>query len=393
MRAKAGIYLLIGIFLLSIAIFRQDWLWELGEAGAWIYNGCISTGIVLIGYSAGKLMKIRPLFVLGGLIGFELLIGLIIGFIVIAQPAKVPYMRFFQNLYALCYNTLQYDSDISEYNPVFGYLFKKNTKSSFSQWEFSPKSISTNFLGLRDDSASCIDPDIIVLGDSFTAGWGVGQEELFTVLLEKQLGRKVLNAGISSFGTVRENLLLRHLPRDSCRLVIIQYCANDFEENKAWSDSASAFRSSMNAQMYSNRQIQNKAGRMYVPFKLLFYTSLKVFQYLFVSPEKHDIFYKSKPGEPLEHTDYFLKTVQDVRSYYHGNVLVVSLSNSKRFDTQFMLNTEQSAREKEWKNIFFLNISPIFVQGDNYTIDGHNTASGHRKIAEQLSKFIKNNDL
>lgn len=393
MMNKALIFLLLGILLLSIPIFRQEWFWNSGEIGAWLFNLCITAGVLACGYAVGKFIRIRPLYVWGTLILLEVFTVLVIGAIVVIQPATVPFLRFFQNVYALLNTSFQYEPNISEYHPALGYLFRKNITSPFSQWEFSTQKVSTNFLGLRDDSLSGIHPEIILLGDSFTAGWGVEQDEMFGNLLEKKLNRKVLNAGISSFGTVRESLLLKQLPGDSCRLVIIQYCANDSEENKAWSDSIAAFRPSLNAQKYAANQVRNSARKIYVPFKFLFFSSLKMMQYLFLAPEKHDNLSVNKPNSTLEHTVYFLKALRYLKSYYKGNVLIVSLSNSVRFDTQFIQEAKQRAEKEAWKNLYFLNVSSSFKRADNYLIDGHNTPVGHRKIAGQLSDFIKKNGL
>lgn len=390
---KALIFLLLGILLLSVTVFREEWFWNVGEIGAWIFNFFITAGVIAIGYSIAKLIRIRPLYVWGMLILLEVFTVIVIGAVVVIQPTTVPFLRFFQNVYALLNTSFQYEPKISEYNPALGYLFRKNITSPFRQWEFSTQNVSTNFLGVRDDSVSGIHPDIILLGDSFTAGWGVEQEQMFGSLLEKKLSRKVLNAGISSFGTVRESLLLRQLPKDSCRLVIIQYCANDLEENKAWSDSIGSFRPSLNPQKYSANQVRNSSRKIYVPFKFLFFSSLKVMQYLFLTPSKHDILYNNKPNDSFEHTAYFLKALRYLRSHYKGNILIICLSNSVRFDTQFIQNTKQRAEKEGWKNLHFLNVSSSFKRVDNYLIDGHNTAVGHQKIAGQLSEFIKKKGL
>ena len=52
---------------------------------------------------------------------------------------------------------------------------------------------------------------ILVLGDSFAWGYGVGNEETFSAVLEEQLGSEkweVINAGVSGWGTDQEYLYL-----------------------------------------------------------------------------------------------------------------------------------------------------------------------------------------
>src|SRR5712692_9842326 len=50
---------------------------------------------------------------------------------------------------------------------------------------------------------------ILVVGDSFTEGVQVGEDDLFTALLERNNPRlEVLNAGVGGYGTVQEYLYL-----------------------------------------------------------------------------------------------------------------------------------------------------------------------------------------
>jgi hypothetical protein len=61
-----------------------------------------------------------------------------------------------------------------------------------------------NTIGVRDNQRSLTQPEIVVAGDSYAMGWGVQQDESFPELIERRTGRRVLNAAVSSYGTVRE---------------------------------------------------------------------------------------------------------------------------------------------------------------------------------------------
>ncbi|MCP4694336.1 MAG: hypothetical protein GY859_40265 [Desulfobacterales bacterium] len=91
-----------------------------------------------------------------------------------------------------------------------------------------------NSKGMRDDQASLIAPEIIVAGDSIAMGWGVRQDKTFGALLEKKSGKSVLNAAISSYGTVREMRILERVNLNNLKYLIIQYCDNDFRENRTY---------------------------------------------------------------------------------------------------------------------------------------------------------------
>ena len=83
---------------------------------------------------------------------------------------------------------------------------------------------SINSLGVRDDEESLTKPDVVFLGDSYTMGWGVSNEETYVKLIENKTGLKVLNAGISSYGTAREIGLLERIDTSNLKYLVIQYC-------------------------------------------------------------------------------------------------------------------------------------------------------------------------
>jgi lysophospholipase L1-like esterase len=79
---------------------------------------------------------------------------------------------------------------------------------------------------------------IMVLGDSFTFGQGVGEDELYTTLLEKQLRGKfsgktieVLNLGVMGYSAVDEAKLLKKIgPLLQPDLLLVQFTGNDVRE-------------------------------------------------------------------------------------------------------------------------------------------------------------------
>lgn len=100
----------------------------------------------------------------------------------------------------------------------------------FASPEFSD-AYRINRLGVRDDAVSLDRPEIVVLGDSHAMGWGVGQDEAFPQVLERATRRKVLNLGVSSYGTWRETRMLARADRSAMKVLVIQHCPNDAIEN------------------------------------------------------------------------------------------------------------------------------------------------------------------
>lgn len=113
-------------------------------------------------------------------------------------------------------------------------------------WEPVPNSTSVvttartihaqhNSLGLRDvEFVRDATPTILFIGDSFV--WGVDAEapERFTDLIRSRIsGYKVLNAGVSGYGTDQEYLFLQRLwPKVKPAVVVLVFCTdNDRKDN------------------------------------------------------------------------------------------------------------------------------------------------------------------
>jgi len=139
-----------------------------------------------------------------------------------------------RELYMLDRNYLQMDPTAMRWDPKLSYTLRPG-EFRFTNTEFDT-AYRVNSLGVRDDEASLARPEIVVLGDSFAMGWGVEQDEAFPQILEGLLGRKVLNTAISSYGTVRELRMLARVDTTATKWVVIQFCNNDYVENKRFAD-------------------------------------------------------------------------------------------------------------------------------------------------------------
>ncbi|HCC48794.1 MAG TPA: hypothetical protein DEQ38_11865 [Elusimicrobia bacterium] len=127
---------------------------------------------------------------------------------------------------------LQFDPECAVYDARVFYRLK--TGACFHSGARFRNHYSINSLGTRDDELSLVAPEIVTLGDSHTMGWGVAQEDSYPQLLERRTGRRVLNMGVSSFGTARELEFLMRADLRGLRYLVIQYNDNDLEENLAY---------------------------------------------------------------------------------------------------------------------------------------------------------------
>ncbi len=140
-------------------------------------------------------------------------------------------VRFARDCYIVLERPLpQWQAESSRYDAQLTYTLRPG-RFVFRTREFATE-YRVNALGVRDDEESLQAPEVVVLGDSHAMGWGVEQNETFAQLLEQSTGKRVLNAAVSSYGTVREMRLLDRIDVSRMRYLIVQYCGNDLAENE-----------------------------------------------------------------------------------------------------------------------------------------------------------------
>ncbi len=141
----------------------------------------------------------------------------------------------------------------------------------------------SNNLGARDNEPydeNLPKNSIILIGDSMAEGIGVNLENTFAEVLEKEIGRKVLNFGSAAFfGPVQEEILYRTLASELPHNEMIYFFlpANDFTENdrRWWTSRLNKFRH----RPYF-RKIKNNEYEVFYPnekIKNKFLISLKSF--------------------------------------------------------------------------------------------------------------------
>jgi hypothetical protein len=127
---------------------------------------------------------------------------------------------------------VQFDAACARWDPEVTYTLRP-PGCTVRDREFTVR-YDVNTQGLRDDDRSLVAPAVIVLGDSYAMGWGVARDETFAARLEARLRVRVLNAGVSSYGTARALRLLARLDRRGLAALVLQWSWNDDSENRAW---------------------------------------------------------------------------------------------------------------------------------------------------------------
>jgi hypothetical protein len=102
-----------------------------------------------------------------------------------------------------------------EFDAQLGWKHTRNARKVFINEFGEPTEVRQNEYGHRGRAYPLTkDPNKyrgLVLGDSFTEGAQVGEDDLFTALLERSNPQfEVLNAGVGGYGTVQQYLYLEN---------------------------------------------------------------------------------------------------------------------------------------------------------------------------------------
>lgn len=304
-------------------------------------------------------------------------------------------------------DVIQFNRHFASYSPDLGYVLRPNSEGVHSSLEYS-NAFKINSFGVRDDESSLDNPQLVFLGDSFTMGWGVDENQTYADLTGRKLGVKTLNAGISSYGTYREMLLFSKMKRDSVKLVVLQYCDNDREENEARNEPQNQPQL-LTAQSFANTATFNRINETYYPMRYTYFfvrekdllkriwtSPIQVFGEIggalssWVKGKQLDVVTPQDiktPAETKPHAEYFFKSLAKIRRFYKGNIVVMHLDG--RYTRPEMIRAfEAEAKRTGDEHLYFLHTDELLRAQDYYPVDGHIKASGHAKISEALVKMI-----
>ena len=277
-----------------------------------------------------------------------------------------------------------YDPDCSIYDFDVNYRFREG-QCRHRSWEFDV-TIRANSAGFPDDEASLEKPEIIILGDSYAAGWGVEQEQAFPALLEQQLDRRVLVAAAPSYATGRELWLLDEMDTDNTDTVIIQFSENDaFENIEVYKNEGvtpihhMVYRSIARTNLARKRYLE----RPYYPGKYVYLVYLAFNQ-------------PAAPALPSNDSmaEHFLGILSrsKLAEMPDVDIIVASIYESHKDDAGFV-TALTAALEAEQENSLYSRISvtgtsDVLEAEDYFILDDHLRPSGHKKVADHLAAVI-----
>jgi hypothetical protein len=282
---------------------------------------------------------------------------------------------------------IQFDPACATYDSELTYTLRPGT-CTFENVEFRT-AYQINRLGLRDDNDALNAPEVIVLGDSHVMGWGVEQDETLARVLGKSSGKRVLDAGISSYGTAREIRLLERLDVSRLEWLIIQYSDNDWPENRTLRDHG-GFLPIMSEAQYQSAVLHYAAQRGYFPGKYLYRILMKVFR---LEEPEPDLVTMGNVT-PTEEAEAFLNVIAHSRVPLESvQIIVFEVNEQIRPPRPFIAALEAAHRRADYpifvQRLRTLDVAALLSPDDFYSLDDHMRAQGHSKVGQALTDIIR----
>lgn len=249
------------------------------------------------------------------------------------------------------------------------------------------KPLSINSQGLRDSEHGFEKPEgvrrVLVLGDSYTWGYGVGDQEIFCHLLERRFQDRgesveVINSGVSGWGTDQELLYLRqeglkYLPDV---VVVALFIGNDLDNNVA------AEQYLLHKPVFADGQLTLENSPVPKPRQYASDTLRRSLASL--DPVEHTVAILGGISETCEQANCQLVLMK------FGNFLAPDLPRAQDLERRFEASLESARLSLKYFDLDErfaergLN-AVMLTQGND---DGHWNAFGHARVAEELDRFL-----
>ena len=320
-----------------------------------------------------------------------MLAGIEIGLaLLLAHPVRQPaLLRGLRSFYMNTERAIpQYLPDCARFDAELGYTMRPG-HCRFTNREFSV-AIAVNSKGMRDDEAALMQPEIIVAGDSYSMGWGVEHEQTFAEIVKQRSGKRLLNAGVSSYGTARELEILKRVDTSHLQWLVIQFSANDKQENTAFLNPDVPFHT-MDAAAYS-ALVSQVATQRYYPGRYLRRLLPQIVHELRAgAPEMPSL--EDRKANAKDSAHLFLEVLRRARHLPNGvRVLVFALEPWNNNDSLFADAVQQDLQERGnaafAAEVIPLDVSPDLHDDMYYVLDDHMNSLGHAAVADRICTVI-----
>jgi len=319
--------------------------------------------------------------------------------------------------YKIITNTARSDSSqiYASFNDKLGYV-PNNNLNTIINLNYIGRSykVFTDSNGARIAEKNINDEkktnEILLIGDSFSFGYGVNYEDTFAYILQLNLDVNINNLSVSGYGTVQSLKMLKknlknekiiiygfiedHLRRnvvkcgfiDGIYCIHVPYASLSKEGNIKIVEKVETNNFDIN-QTYNQRLVE----RDYFHIKDLYYG----IKYMKDSFYKRAGFYKDRYeiNEKIIILKSLLQEMLDIANEKGAKLIFVNLD---LHSSKEVYNNISKSELKE--DIYFLDAAPKVINKNDLSKlfikhDGHPNANGHNYFADELTRFLKKENL
>jgi hypothetical protein len=292
--------------------------------------------------------------------------------------------RFLTTEYFNRRNIVQLDERHARYDSELFYTLEPGA-FMFSNPEFSTQFV-VNRIGVRDNQRSLEQPEIVVAGDSYAMGWGVQQDESFPELVERRTGRRVLNAAVSSYGTVREGRMLDRVDLSRTTTLIVQYAPDDFNENDEFLKRGNQYMPSSREEWLAAIAEQRRRGR-YWPFRMVYDSVVWI---------KRGITGWPQGGFEPTHFPADAAAERFLNALMHASrkdlsalrIIVLDIDEDPAFIRALDRLRQSETYPAYIRGMRVVDLSGRLTPDLHYVLDDHLNARGHQAIADAIIEVI-----
>jgi lysophospholipase L1-like esterase len=280
-------------------------------------------------------------------------------------------------------NIWQFDPRCAELNDYLIYQPKIGS-CQFNNPEFET-TLTFDDLGRKtpNRTSSKQESGIAMIGDSFTMGWGVNDQETFSNVLQLKTDKPIYNLGVSSYGTDREiRRLIQSKLISKIDTIVIQYCENDLNENEAIGDEVAynGEKIKFNASFSDSKSITTteKISLILTSLRAAISEPYKAIKRLVLGP--------ATKGDFARHQLALHKVFNHYQDELKGKKILVFYLNGYEADyTNF-----PTGQDLNNQNITYFDFQKnLLSKQDFFSIDGHLNPLGHKNLGEAIAEHLK----
>lgn len=296
-----------------------------------------------------------------------------------------------RNIWQYQAECVQPDSDLI-YKPTEGTCKLSNIEfESVLHFDVDGRSVPA-----RDARQSASEEAIVILGDSHAMGWGVSDAQTFANILQEKVEQTVYNLAVSSYGTEREiQRFLQSGLADRTKVLVIQYCDNDLEENLRFPlDKAKPYEhfwARFSPEQYIHPAERTFANHLSQNLNLdVMFATIKAVMHPLIPDaiirwRKSGLGFHNQFDSFKEHGDALFFILENYRNKLEGIEIFIIYSN--RYGEKFSGFSDYRYGGSLAVRLLDINLSPDV---DYYALDDHLNENGHRKIGEAITQYLKN---